>query len=120
MSTTVGIVQQTLMTSKTSTVFPVHAMKVLHSFLNSATDGGEWLRSGHFNPGIELQYPLKRWVGGPQSWSGRFGGQKNLFPLYGFRTVQPVVKGTIMTSHNVKEQCIGSSSKYGLRMIKLH
>ena len=87
-------------------------MKVqLQSFLNSAPDGGEWLRSGHFNHGTELQYPLKRWLGGPQSWSARFGGQKNLYPLYGFRIVQPVAMGTIMTSQDVKEQCIGPNSK---------
>jgi hypothetical protein len=33
---------------------------------------------------LEPQYPLNRKLGGPQSQSGQFGGEKNLVPLPGF------------------------------------
>ena len=32
-------------------------------------------------PGKEPRYPMKRGLGGPQSWSGRFGEEENLSPL---------------------------------------
>ena len=42
----------------------------LHSFLTSALAGGGWLTShpGHLTPWKELQYPLNRTLGGPQSF----------------------------------------------------
>jgi len=46
---------------------------LLHSFLNTTPDGGEWLasRPGRFTPDKERRYPLNRRLGGPQS---RFRG----------------------------------------------
>ena len=55
---------------------------------------GEWsaLGSGRFIPKKESRHPLHRDLGGPQSWYGRFGKEKNLFSLTGFepRIVYPV------------------------------
>jgi hypothetical protein len=47
-----------------------------HSLLISALDVGRWTvsRPGHFTPEKQPRYPLNRRMGGPQSWSGRFGG----------------------------------------------
>jgi hypothetical protein len=41
--------------------------------------------------GIPSHYPLNRVLGGPQSWSGHFGEQKNLLPLPGIeaQAIQP-------------------------------
>jgi len=48
----------------------------LHAFLTSALYGGEWSasRRGRFTPSC---YPLYRWLGGPQSRSGRGDEEKN-------------------------------------------
>ena len=81
-------------------VVPVHAIRVhsemevqLHSFLTLALDGGQWSTSwqGRLNPSKETRYLSNRSLCGPQHQSGRFGEQKNLFPLTGFepRIVQP-------------------------------
>ena len=38
-----------------------------------------------FTPRVEPQYPLNRWLNGPQSQSTRIGEEKNLLPLFGFK-----------------------------------
>jgi hypothetical protein len=60
---------------------------VIHIFLTSALDGGEWSASlpGRFTPGKEPRYPLDRRLGGPQSRSGR-RGEETIFHLIGTRT----------------------------------
>ena len=67
---------------------------VLHSFLTSALDGGDWWtsRPGRCTPGKESRYPLNRTLGGPQNRSGRYREEESLFPLLAFdpRTLQPV------------------------------
>ena len=40
---------------------------------------------GNFTPGKEMGYVLAKRLGGPHSWFGRFGKQKNILPLPGFR-----------------------------------
>jgi hypothetical protein len=53
---------------------------MLHAFLNSALDEGEWSasRPSRFTPKETApQYSLERRLGGPQSQSGRGGGKKN-------------------------------------------
>jgi hypothetical protein len=50
-------------------------------FLTLALDKGEWsaTRPCCFTPqGKSPGYPLDRWLGGPQSQSGRCGDEKNL------------------------------------------
>jgi hypothetical protein len=53
----------------------------LHTFLTPALDGGEW--SAHplaaFSQEKSPQYPLDRRQGGPQSWCGCGGEEKNPF-----------------------------------------
>jgi hypothetical protein len=53
----------------------------MHS-LTSALDGGEWSAShpGHFPQGKTPWYPLDRRLGGPQSYSGHNGEEKNSQP----------------------------------------
>ena len=64
----------------------------LHSFLTSALEGEDWStsRPGRFIPYEEPLYPLNRGLVGPQSWSGRFGIEKYIFPFPEFepRVVQ--------------------------------
>jgi hypothetical protein len=63
----------------------------IHIFLMSALAGSEWSAScpSHFLPqGKGPWYPLDRRLGGPQTWSGRFGEEKNLDPT-GTRTPTP-------------------------------
>ena len=50
-------------------------------------------RPGRFTHGKELRYLLSRRLGGPQSRSGRFGGDTNILSLSRFelRYAQPVV-----------------------------
>jgi hypothetical protein len=50
--------------------------------LTSALDGGKWstLRPPALPPGKSPRYPLDRRLGGPQSWSGRGGEEKNSQP----------------------------------------
>jgi hypothetical protein len=59
----------------------------LHVFLNFALDGGEWSTSrfGRFTPEVKpTRLPIVKEPGcGPQSWSGYYGGEKNLLPLSG-------------------------------------
>jgi hypothetical protein len=60
----------------------------LHVFLTSALDGGEWSasRPGRFTPGGKsLRYPLERRLDGPQSWSERYGDERNLLTLPGIK-----------------------------------
>jgi hypothetical protein len=61
--------------------------KMLHTstFLTLTLDVGEWsaLHTGHFTLLQRIHYPLNRRQGGPQSWSGHFGKEKNLLPLPG-------------------------------------
>jgi hypothetical protein len=61
----------------------------MHS-LTLALDGGEWSAS---HPG-RLCYPLDRRLGGPQSWSGCGGEEKNTQPLPGLEPpiIQPVAQ----------------------------
>jgi hypothetical protein len=72
-------------------IIPLHTIKTfkgtevqLHSFLPSAQVGWRWVvdsTSSCFKPGEKFpRYPLKRKLGGPQSWSGRFK-EKNLSSL---------------------------------------
>jgi len=44
------------------------------------------------DPGKKPQYSPNRWLSGPQTHSGRFGEDKNLFPSPGFETwiIQPI------------------------------
>jgi hypothetical protein len=58
---------------------------LLHSFLTSALDEGEWSARGSDSlpPGKELRHPLNRRLGGPQSWYGRVGEENNLLALPG-------------------------------------
>jgi len=52
------------------------------SFLTSALDGGE-LSASHPSysvPGVKVQYPFNRRLGGPKNWSGCFG-DKSFLPL---------------------------------------
>jgi hypothetical protein len=53
----------------------------LHSFLNSALDGGNWSasRPGRYTLWKEPQCPLERRLGGPQSRSG-YGNMKEKNP----------------------------------------
>jgi hypothetical protein len=57
----------------------------LHSFLASALDEGEWSasHSGCFTTMKESWYSLNRQLGGPQSRSGHFWEEKNLWRLMG-------------------------------------
>jgi len=74
-------------------VVPTHAVKAcrgggeakLHLCLTSALDGAEVStpRLGRFIAGKEPRYPMKRILGGPQRWYGRFGEQKNVLPPVG-------------------------------------
>jgi hypothetical protein len=82
-----------------STVFPIYSVKAytgnrgISPFLNWGLDGSKWLTScpGRFAPVKESRHPLNTTLGGPQSWSGYFGDNKNLMPLTGFemQTIQP-------------------------------
>jgi hypothetical protein len=65
--------------------------------LNLGTNGGEWSasRSSHFTPkGKDPWNPLDRRLGGPQSWSGHSGEEKNSQPLPGFKPliIQPIAQ----------------------------
>jgi hypothetical protein len=69
----------------------------LHAFLTSALDGGEWSasRPGRFIPSERAPwYQLDRRLGGPQSPSGRGGGEKNAQPLPELKPpiIQPVAQ----------------------------
>jgi hypothetical protein len=48
----------------------------LHAFLASAVDGSESL----YPRGKSRRYPLDNKKGGPQSWSGRSGEEKDFLP----------------------------------------
>jgi len=69
---------------------------LLHSFLTSALEGGEWStpHTGKFIPGKDPRYPLNRTLGGPQSLSGRYGKEKHFIYLLGIepRTFQFVAR----------------------------
>jgi hypothetical protein len=56
-------------------------------FLTSVLDGEAWSTSCLciFNPKKEHKFPLKRQLGGFQSWSRHFREEKNLMPLLGFK-----------------------------------
>jgi hypothetical protein len=68
----------------------------VYSFLTAAVDGGQRSASPSdlVTPGNEPRYPLSRMLGGQQSRSGRYGEEKNIFPLPGFETwtVEPLVR----------------------------
>jgi hypothetical protein len=76
-----------------------HSMKTywgvevqLHTFLTSVLDGGEWSNSrpGRFIPGRKNpRYLLDRRLGGPQSWCGRSGEEKNSQPPPGIKPPNP-------------------------------
>lgn len=71
-------------------------MKVLlHAFLTLAVVGGEWLAScpGLSTPKEGPQCPFCRGLDGFQSWSGRCGEEKDLFPE-GFRTPHRPTQGS--------------------------
>jgi hypothetical protein len=60
-----------------------------HAFFTSVLDGGEWSASCpcHFTPGGKSPWNLlDRRLGGPQSWFGRGGAEKNPQPLPGLET----------------------------------
>ena len=68
------------------TVHVYSGMEVQHrSLLTSVLGGGEWstLRFSHINLWKDLQYLLNRRLGGPQTWCGHFGKEKNLLLLPG-------------------------------------
>jgi len=56
----------------------------IHSFVTPAPDGCEWSAScpNCFTPEAKTHStPLHRWLGGFQSWPGRFGEDKNVLAL---------------------------------------
>jgi hypothetical protein len=73
----------------------------LHSFLTSTQDGDEWSTQcpGRLISRKEPRYRLNGKVGGPQSWFGFFGEEKNFLPLRRFdpRTLS-VVRSCILSS----------------------
>ena len=89
-------------------VVPVHAMKVCKG--SRALDSRGWLTSrfGRFTPVKEPQFALNRRWGRPQSRSGCFREEKNLFPLPRFnpRFVKPValLKERVVMESMVKLQ----------------
>jgi hypothetical protein len=75
---------------KKGKVVPVHSMKVYTGSIGTAplilNLGTKWrcvvnIKFRRVIPGKEPRYPLKRGLGGPQSWSGRFEEEENLSPL---------------------------------------
>jgi len=69
-----------------------------------------------------VQNTSTHWIGG---WVGSRTGpdiseEKNLFPPYGLRTVQPVAKGQLWGHTTLKSSVLVPTLKYGLRIIKLH
>jgi hypothetical protein len=65
-------------------------------FLILALHGSEWSTSctGYITTEKEPWYPLNITLGGPQSWSGHFGKEKNFFPMPGFdpQIIQPAAR----------------------------
>jgi len=62
---------------------------LLHLFLTWALGGGEWPASGpgRFTAGNEHSDAMNKRMGGPQTWSGVFGEEKNVLPLPGFESL---------------------------------
>jgi len=61
----------------------------LNTFLTLALNGGEWSTSHLRRIALSKEpcYPSNMGQGGPQSWSGWFGGEKSLLPLQGFKSL---------------------------------
>jgi hypothetical protein len=79
--------------SRKSKVFSFYSMKVggaelqVQSFLATALRGDKWSTScpSQFTLRKNPQYPLNKKVGGPYSWSGHSGEEKNLTSLPRFQ-----------------------------------
>lgn len=79
---------------------PARAMTTdvcLLSFLTLALDGREWLT---LSPGKNLLYSLSSKLGGPHSWSGRFGREQ----IRHFRTVRLVALSPISSTSTENEK----------------
>jgi hypothetical protein len=84
-----------------------------HSSLTLALHGGEQTTShlGHFILKQVPQYPLNRWLGGPQGWSGCFGEEKVLLALLGFEPLTVQLKAKSLYHIHFPGSCtIGHSS----------
>jgi len=65
---------------------------ILHSFITLALDVECSISPWPLHPHEKnLQYPLNKRLGGPQSQSGYFGEKKSLLPLPGIKTTSSIL-----------------------------